>query len=202
MRCVARAFKRCLAFGDSRAKLAVVGDRGGQLGVELSNLRVELADFALELKHVGARVLAVTALGGDVAGGLDRAEATLAAELVGVAQRAMAMSIEYAKDRKQFNTPIGAYQAVSHTCAQMLYDTEGARSATYFAAWAADADPAQAVLAGATAELQPTGFGAALGAGQEVAHRRLRGRPAAARAHQQPGARRVAPFARGRPSGA
>ncbi len=51
------------------------------------------------------------------------------------------MTLAYVKDRKQFDTPVGAYQAVSHKCAQMLKDTEGARSATYFAAWAAGAEP-------------------------------------------------------------
>ena len=62
----------------------------------------------------------------------DDATATaLAAESVGVAQRAMEMAVEYAKDRKQFDAPIGSYQAVSHRCAQMLLETEGARSATY-----------------------------------------------------------------------
>ena len=56
----------------------------------------------------------------------------MAAELTGVAQRAMEMAVEYARDRKQFGRPIGAYQAVSHRCAQMLLETEGARSATYY----------------------------------------------------------------------
>ena len=51
------------------------------------------------------------------------------------------MTLAYVKERKQFDTPVGAYQAVSHRCAQMLRDTEGARSATYFAAWTADAEP-------------------------------------------------------------
>ena len=51
------------------------------------------------------------------------------------------MAVEYAKERKQFGRPIGAYQAVSHRCAQMLLETEGARSATYYAAWAADNEP-------------------------------------------------------------
>ena len=37
------------------------------------------------------------------------------------------MTVAYVKDRKQFGTPVGAYQAVSHRCAQMLLDTEGAR---------------------------------------------------------------------------
>ena len=49
--------------------------------------------------------------------------------------------MEYARDRKQFGRPIGAYQAVAHRCAQMLLETEGARSASYYAAWTADAEP-------------------------------------------------------------
>ena len=48
----------------------------------------------------------------------------MAADLVGIAQKAMEMAVEYAKDRKQFDRPIGAYQGVSHLCAQMLYDVE------------------------------------------------------------------------------
>ena len=76
----------------------------------------------------------------------------LAAELDGVAQRAMEMAVEYARDRKQFGRPIGAYQAVSHRCAQMLLETEGARSATYYAAWAADAEPESLPLAASMAK--------------------------------------------------
>jgi alkylation response protein AidB-like acyl-CoA dehydrogenase len=65
----------------------------------------------------------------------------LAAESTGIAQRTMEVAVEYAKDRKQFDRPIGSYQAVSHRCAQMLLETENARSAVYGAAWAADAEP-------------------------------------------------------------
>ena len=70
-----------------------------------------------------------------------------AAESVGVAQRAMEMAVEYAKERKQFDRPIGTYQAVSHACAQMLLEVEGARSAVYWAAWALDFEPETAPLA-------------------------------------------------------
>lgn len=80
-------------------------------------------------------------LPGDVATGVARATIATSAELVGVAQRALDMTVAYVKERKQFDTPVGAFQAVSHRCAQMLLHTEGARSATYFAAWAADAAP-------------------------------------------------------------
>jgi alkylation response protein AidB-like acyl-CoA dehydrogenase len=79
----------------------------------------------------------------------------IAAEVVGVCQRALEMTIEYVKDRRQFGVPVGSFQAVSHRCAQMLLHTESARSTAYFAAWAADADPARfaeaAALAGAAA---------------------------------------------------
>ncbi len=137
---------------DAAAVIVLVED-GRAVLVERGDADVTPADaIDITRRFASVRADGGEELGGDVAGGLDRAEATLAAELVGVAQRAMTMSIEYAKDRKQFNTPIGAYQAVSHTCAQMLYDTEGARSATYFAAWAADADPAQLPLGAAMAK--------------------------------------------------
>jgi alkylation response protein AidB-like acyl-CoA dehydrogenase len=76
----------------------------------------------------------------------------LAAELVGVAQRSMEMAVEYAKDRQQFGRPIGAYQAVSHRCAQMLLETEGARSATLYAAWTADHEPESLQLAASMAK--------------------------------------------------
>jgi alkylation response protein AidB-like acyl-CoA dehydrogenase len=75
------------------------------------------------------------------AGAADRVLAAVSAEVVGVCQRALDMTLEYVKDRKQFGVAVGSFQAVSHRCAQMLLATESARSAAYFAAWAADADP-------------------------------------------------------------
>ena len=81
-----------------------------------------------------------------------RACVALAAESTGVAQRALEMSVEYAKDRQQFGRPIGAYQAVSHRCAQMLLETENSRSAVYGAAWAADAEPESLSLAASMAK--------------------------------------------------
>ncbi len=74
-------------------------------------------------------------------GAADRVRAVLAAEVLGVCQRALEMTLDYVKDRKQFGVPVGSFQAVSHRCAQMLLHTESVRSAAYFAAWAADAEP-------------------------------------------------------------
>jgi alkylation response protein AidB-like acyl-CoA dehydrogenase len=90
--------------------------------------------------------------GEDYAPVFHRACVALAAESTGVAQRALEMSVEYAKDRQQFGRPIGAYQAVSHRCAQMLLETENSRSAVYGAAWAADAEPESLPLAASMAK--------------------------------------------------
>jgi alkylation response protein AidB-like acyl-CoA dehydrogenase len=94
--------------------------------------------------------------------GLGRALVAVSSELVGVSERALEMTVEYVKDRKQFGTPVGAYQAVSHRCAQMLLDTERARSATAQAAWSADANPEGLAEAAAMAKA------AASDAGREV----------------------------------
>jgi alkylation response protein AidB-like acyl-CoA dehydrogenase len=91
------------------------------------------------------------------AGAAERVRVAIAAEVVGVAQRALDMTLAYVKDRKQFETPVGAVQAVSHRCAQMLFGAETCRSAALYASWAADADPerleeAAALAAAAAAE--------------------------------------------------
>jgi alkylation response protein AidB-like acyl-CoA dehydrogenase len=76
----------------------------------------------------------------------------VAAELTGIAQRTLEMAVDYAKERKQFGRPIGSYQAVSHRCAQMLLETEAARSAVYYSAWASDNEPETAPLAASMAK--------------------------------------------------
>jgi alkylation response protein AidB-like acyl-CoA dehydrogenase len=91
-------------------------------------------------------------LAGDVAPALDRIATLVSAEIVGVAQRTMEMAVEYARDRQQFGRPIGAYQGVSHRCADMLREVESARSTVYWAAWAADAEPETLPLAAAMAK--------------------------------------------------
>ena len=99
---------------------------------------------------------------GDVGAGVDRALVAVGSELVGVCDRALEMTVAYVKERKQFGVPVGAYQAVSHRCAQMLLDTEKARSTAAFAAWTADADPERLAEAAAMAKA------AASDAGREV----------------------------------
>jgi alkylation response protein AidB-like acyl-CoA dehydrogenase len=78
---------------------------------------------------------------GDGVAVADHIRAAIAAEVVGLCQRALDMTLAYVKERKQFGVPVGSFQAVQNRCAQMLLDTESARSTALHAAWAADADP-------------------------------------------------------------
>jgi alkylation response protein AidB-like acyl-CoA dehydrogenase len=83
---------------------------------------------------------------------LEWGTSALCAEMVGGAQHVLATSVDYAKTRQQFGKPIGIYQAVSHKLADMLLETESARSATYYAAWAVDADAPDRSLAASMAK--------------------------------------------------
>jgi alkylation response protein AidB-like acyl-CoA dehydrogenase len=75
---------------------------------------------------------------GDGAAALDRAldvaAVALAAEQLGGAQRALDMAVEYAKVRRQFDRPIGSFQAIKHRCADLLLEVESLRSAVGYAA--------------------------------------------------------------------
>ena len=92
---------------------------------------------------------------------------------VGAAQRALELAVEYAKERVQFDKPIGSFQAVQHLCADMLRALELGRAAGYYACWAAD-------------DAEPDGGAPRRGDGEGVRERRVR----AARRHRDPGVRR------------
>jgi alkylation response protein AidB-like acyl-CoA dehydrogenase len=126
---------------DSAEVIVLLDGDSGTL-VEASSAEVERLD-TIDSTRRFARVRGSggEALEGDAGPARDRIATALAAELVGVSQRALEMAVEYARERKQFDRPIGAYQAVSHSCAQMMLETESARSGAYYAGWTADAEP-------------------------------------------------------------
>ncbi|HWX73770.1 MAG TPA: acyl-CoA dehydrogenase family protein [Solirubrobacteraceae bacterium] len=182
-----------LASGEATGALAAGDDGGAELvigGVEASVIvlvaddgtaraltpddceitPVASIDPTRSTARVSASADAGEELGGDASGGLDRALVAISSELVGVCDRAVEMTVAYVKERHQFGVPVGAFQAVSHRCAQMLLDTEKARSTTAFAAWTADADPEHLAEAAAMAKASAADAGREVTASAIQAH--------------------------------
>ena len=134
------------------ADVVVTFDGEGALVAPASELDFEPIEAIDATRSYGlAAEAAGERLPGDVDAGRDRLAVAIAAELTGIAQRTLDMAVDYAREREQFGRPIGAYQAVGHRCAAMLLATEESRSLTYYAAWAADAEPESLPLAAAMA---------------------------------------------------
>ena len=76
---------------------------------------------------------------------VQRATVALAAEMVGTSRRLLDMAIAYAKERIQFDVPIGSFQAIQHRLAECSLGVERATAAVQYAAMTLDADdPARA----------------------------------------------------------
>jgi alkylation response protein AidB-like acyl-CoA dehydrogenase len=142
------------------ADFIVVVARDGVHAVEAkaSGLRIEPMKgmdlgrkiYSVEFNNTPAEMLGHT---GGLANALDVATAALCAEMVGGMQRALELTVAYAKTRKQFGKPIGIFQAVQHLCADMYLETESSRSATYYAAWALEENVPDAAAAVSVAKM-------------------------------------------------
>ena len=67
---------------------------------------------------------------------MDRGAIATTAEMLGAGQAALDITVQFAKDRVQFGSPIGRFQGVKHPLAEMHVDVESTRSLLYYAAWA------------------------------------------------------------------
>jgi acyl-CoA dehydrogenase len=136
--------------------LVTATDEQGALGVfaiETREARIEPTstvdgtrrEGTLALDRIPARRIGRSDATDAVARTVDRLHTAAVVDGVGSAARALEISVEYAHARKQFDAPIGSFQAVQHLCADMLRNVELARAAGYYACWALDAaDPAEA----------------------------------------------------------
>ncbi|HRD13170.1 MAG TPA: acyl-CoA dehydrogenase family protein [Mycobacterium sp.] len=86
----------------------------------------------------------------------DRAAVLVAADALGAAERMLDMTVEYAKQRKQFGKPIAAFQAVKHAAAQMLVTVESSYSVTLLAGASTQEGAVDARLHAAAAKAQVT----------------------------------------------
>ena len=136
------------------AEVIVLLENGGGAVHEATACEVEPLE-TIDATRRFARVRPTGAgdpLGSDPGPARDRVATAVAAELTGLSQRVMEMAVDYARERRQFDRPIGAYQAISHRCADMLRAVESSRSMVLWAAWAADAEPETLPLAAAMAK--------------------------------------------------
>ena len=115
---------------------------GDAPGLGCTVLTTIAADKQCELTFDDVRLPASALLGREGEGWavlrptLRRATVASCAYLVGLAQRDLEISLEYAKERTQFDRPIGAFQAIQHKAADMATDVDTSRFMTYRAAWA------------------------------------------------------------------
>lgn len=78
----------------------------------------------------------------------------LAAELTGVCDASLAMAMDYAEHRVQFDQPLAAHQVIQHKLVDMLHATELGRVGVHYAAWASDVDDADVARAASIAKSQ------------------------------------------------
>ncbi|MFG2651073.1 acyl-CoA dehydrogenase family protein [Streptomyces sp. NPDC048436] len=134
-------------FARSRTLLYLVREGApGLVRTRQTSLDETRPQARVELRDVGAELLGAESDDADdaqvpraLAAVGDAAATMLAAEAVGAADRALERTVEYVKQREQFGRAIGSFQAVKHRLADVYVQVQAARSAAYYAAWAAGA---------------------------------------------------------------
>jgi alkylation response protein AidB-like acyl-CoA dehydrogenase len=87
---------------------------------------------------------------------LDRGAIAVTAEMIGTGEGALDITVEFAKQRIQFDSPIGRFQSVKHPLAEMHVDVESFKSLCYYAAWALDGSPDEVPRAASMAKAYAT----------------------------------------------
>jgi alkylation response protein AidB-like acyl-CoA dehydrogenase len=101
----------------------VAGDKQGE--IIFQNVKISAKDILGEVNSGWGYIEKV----------LRKANVARCAEMVGMAEQALKITLDYAKERIAFGHPIGAFQSVQHRCADMLIDIDGSKFATYQATW-------------------------------------------------------------------
>jgi alkylation response protein AidB-like acyl-CoA dehydrogenase len=156
--------------GDRADEIAVAArvDAGDGVGLfvvpqgAVKAQRVVSLDASRPLSHLrfdGVRVDPQRVLGTPGAGAralgraLEHAVVAAALECVGTCQTLLELAVEHAKNRRQFDQPIGSFQAVQHKCADMLVQVEKARAMAYFAMMALGEDDPRRTLGASMAKV-------------------------------------------------
>ena len=149
----ARAAERLLVLARTDEGIALLLVDPGAEGVTLDQQRTIASDtqYRVELDGVRVEPDAVVGTAGDGWATWDEVMhdgiILLAAQAVGGARQALDITVQYAKDRRQFDKPLGAFQAIAHYLADAVTAVDGAETLVWEAAWARDAGRPHARLA-------------------------------------------------------
>ena len=128
---------RTLRNGEPESGVTLVLIPGSDPGIHATSLDSIARDrqFALRFENVPVPVEAVLGSANDgwpvMKRSLDRASLLHCAQSVGGAQRVLEMTVDYTKQRVQFDRPIASFQSVQHSCADMVIAIDSARLAVY-----------------------------------------------------------------------
>ncbi|MDH3212280.1 MAG: acyl-CoA/acyl-ACP dehydrogenase [Myxococcales bacterium] len=148
-----RGTKRHVLFAGSATGLLVLArSDGGDVdlflvdprspGIALTQQKSLASDTQYQVEFRDARVPAASRIGAPGSGWrtwdavMHDGIILLAAQALGGAERALEITVQYAKDRKQFDKPLGAFQAISHYLADAATAIDGGKTLVYEAAWA------------------------------------------------------------------
>jgi alkylation response protein AidB-like acyl-CoA dehydrogenase len=158
--------KRHVAFASAATRLVVLARTGdaptdvdlflvdpGAAGVSLTQQMTVAADTQYRVDLEGVRVTAEDRIGAAGTGWstwdsvMHDGIILLGAQAVGGAQYALEITVQYAKDRQQFDKPLGAFQALAHYLSDGATTVDGAEVLVHEAAWARSAGRDVAKLA-------------------------------------------------------
>lgn len=129
--------------GDGAEDIAVVLVDPNAPGVTLTQKMSIASDTQYDVAFDNVRVTPADRLGGPGVNAWDAWDATMhdgaiiaAGFAAGGARYALEITTQYAKDREQFDKPLGAFQAIAHYLANAKTTTDGATLLTYEASWA------------------------------------------------------------------
>jgi alkylation response protein AidB-like acyl-CoA dehydrogenase len=128
-----------LANADEELALFLTDPRAPGVAAHRYRLIDERGAADLALRDVAAERLPLADVRTAVERALDEATAALCAEAVGVLRRMLADTIDYTKQRRQFDQPLAAFQALQHRMVDMYMAVEQAVSASYLATLRLDA---------------------------------------------------------------
>jgi alkylation response protein AidB-like acyl-CoA dehydrogenase len=150
-----RGMKQHVVFASAATRLLVLartgdGERDIDLllvdpksqGIELAQQYSLASDTQYEVVFNNVQVPAADRVGGAQSGwatwntAMQDGIILLAAQAMGGAQQALEMTVQYSKERQQFDKPLGAFQAIAHYLADASAAVDGGTTLAYEAAWA------------------------------------------------------------------